>query len=148
MVKGRAIIFIPQDAESPHGLRDMVDSVSPFAATEVVRSFSDLNRRLLPQSSNQPRPILVVLAPTRGDLESLLAAHELFENTRLILVLADADAETVALGHRMQPRFIGYLANGFTEIAAVVRKMACGRRLTGQYMGGKGDDFSERKRYR
>jgi hypothetical protein len=134
MTKGKVIIFIPDDAESP-AVQGMVDNI-PFAATEVVRSFSDLNKRLLPRS-NQPRPIVVVLAPTRDDLDSLLEVHELFENTRLILVLADTDAETIALGHRMQPRFIGYLANGFTEIAAVVRKMAGGSRLTNQYLGGE-----------
>jgi hypothetical protein len=147
MMKARTIIFVPEDAESPDGLQDMVDSISPFATTEIVRSFGDLNKRLLPQA-NRPRPIVIVLAPTRGDLESLLEIYELFENTRLILVLADTDGETVALGHRMQPRFIGYLANSFTEIAAVVRKMAGGSRLTGQYLGGKRDDFNERKRYR
>ena len=147
MTKGRAVIFIPEDAEPLAGLLDMVDSLSPFAITEVVRSFGDLNKQLLPQA-NRPRPIVIVVAPTRDDLENLLEAHELFENTRLILVLGDADAKTVTLGHRMQPRFIGYLANGFTEIAAVVRKMAGGgHRLTGQYLRGEGHDFSERKRH-
>jgi DNA-binding NarL/FixJ family response regulator len=147
MTKARAIIFVPEDAESPGGLQDMVDSISPFATSEVVRSFGDLNKQLLPRA-NQLRPIVIVVAPTRDDLESLLEIYELFENTRLILVLADADAETVALGHRMQPRFIGYLANSFTEIAAVVRKMAGGSRLTDQCLGGKGHDFNERKRCR
>ena len=146
MTKARVFIFIPEDAESPDGLQDMVEKINPFAVTEVVRSSGQLNKQLLPQA-NQPRPIVIVLAPTRSDLQSLLEAYELFENTRLILVLADGDVETVALGHRMQPRFIGYLANGFTEIAAVVRKMAGGPRLTGRYLGGKGHDFNERKRY-
>jgi hypothetical protein len=147
MIKGRVVIFIPEDAEPPAGLWDMVDSLSPVAITDVVRSFSDLNKQLLPQAS-RPRPIVVVLALTKGDLERLIEAHELFENTRLILVLADADVDTVALGHRMQPRFIGYLANGFADIAAVVRKMAGGSRLTGQYLRGEGHDYSERKRHR
>ena len=147
MTRGKAIFFVPEDAESPEGLQDLLDSISPFAKTEIVRSFGDLNRRLLPQA-NQPRPIMIVLAPTRNDLESLLKVHELFEDTRLVLVLADADVETVALGHRMKPRFIGYLANGFGEIAAVVHKMAGDPRPADQYLGGGRHDYGERKRYR
>ena len=135
MMRAKAIIFIPEDAESPDGLQNLVDSISPFATTEVVRSFGHLNTQLLPYA-NQSRPIVIVLAPTRNDLESLLEVQELFENTRLILVLADADVETVALGHRMRPRFIGYLANGFTEIAAVVRKMAGDPRPAASILGG------------
>jgi hypothetical protein len=132
MLRGRVIIFIPEDTESPYKLQDVVDSISPYATAEVVRSFGCLSEQLLPQA-NRPRPIVIVLVPTRGGLENLLEAHELFDNTRLILVLADADAETVALGHRMRPRFMGYLANGFTEIAAVVHKMAGESRLAVQY---------------
>jgi len=147
MIRGKAIIFIPEDAESADRLQDLVDSISPFAKTEVVRSFGHLNTQLLPHA-NQPRPIVIVLAPTRNDLESLLEVQELFENTRLILVLADADVETVALGHRMRPRFIGYASNGFTEIAAVVRKMAGNPRPAAKYLGGSGHDYGERKRCR
>ncbi len=123
MIRGKVIILIPGDAEPPDGLQDMLSSVTAFAATEVVRSLDGLSRELLLPQATQPRPVVIVLAPTRVDLQGLSEVQELFENTRLILVLSDADEETVALGHRMYPRFVGYLANGFTEIVAVVRKM-------------------------
>ena len=126
MIRGKVIIFIPEAASYLGGLENMVESISPFAATEIVQSFGDLSKRLLPQA-DRPRPIVIVLAPTKGDLQNLLEVQELFENTRLILVLSDADEETVALGHRVRPRFIGYLADGLSEITAVVRKMVAGR---------------------
>ncbi len=90
-----------------------------------MRSFDYLRKQLLPRT-NGTRPVVIALALSESDLESLLEAHELFENTRLILVLAHADAETIAQGHRMRPRFIGYLANGFGEIEDVARKMLLG----------------------
>jgi hypothetical protein len=121
-MRGKVIIFIPENASYSEGLQSMTESISPFAETEIVRSLNDLSKQLLPRAL-QSLPVVIVLAPTRADLQGLLEVQELFENTRLILVLSDADEETVALGHRMRPRFIGYLANGFTEIAAVVRKM-------------------------
>jgi hypothetical protein len=118
----KVVYFIPEGTGSPGWFQNMVDSLRPFAATEAARSLNDLGKQLLPRA-DESRPIAIVLAPTKADLQSLLKVRELFENTRLILVLSDADEETVALGHRMRPRFIGYLTNGFTEIAAVVRKM-------------------------
>ena len=121
-MRGKVIIFIPENASYSEGLQSMTESISPFAETEIVRSLNDLSKQLLPRAL-QSRPVVIVLAPTRGDLQGLLEVQELFENTRLILVLSDADEETVALGHRVRPRFIGYLADGFTEIAAVVRRM-------------------------
>ena len=121
-MRGKVIIFIPENAGYSEGLQNMTESISPFAETEIVRSLGDLGKQLLPRAL-QSRPVVIVLAPTRGDLQGLLKVQELFENTRLILVLSDADEETVALGHRVRPRFIGYLADGFTEIAAVVRRM-------------------------
>ena len=121
-MRGKVIIFIPENASYPEGLQSMTESISPFAETEIVRSLNDLGKQLFPRAL-QSLPVVIVLAPTRADLQGLLEVQELFENTRLILVLSDADEETVALGHRVRPRFIGYLANGFTEIAAVVRKM-------------------------
>ena len=125
MAHGKVIFFIPEDAGSPDGLDSMIESISLFAATGVARSLGSLREQLLPQAG-QSRPIVIVLTPTRVDLERLLEVQDLFENTRLVLVLSDTGEETVALGHRMRPRFIGYLANGFTEIAAVVQKMAAG----------------------
>ena len=103
----------------------MLKNLSYFTAIEVVRSFDYLRKQLLPQT-NGTRPVVIALALSGSDLKKLLEAHELFENTRLILVLADADAETIAQGHRMQPRFIGYLANGFGEVEDVARKMIGG----------------------
>ncbi len=147
MTKARAVIFIPESAELPEGFQEMMESISPFVDTDVVRSYDRLNRELLPQASQQ-RPIVIVLAPTRIDLENLARVRELFENTRLILVLSDADAETVALGHGMQPRFIGYLAGGFNEITAVIQKMAGEPRLSDQYVGGKKDDHNQTTQYR
>ena len=125
VVRGKAIIFIPKAASYPVGFENMVESIRQFVATEIVRSFDHLGVRLLPQAK-QPRPIIIVLASSKGELESLLEAKALFRNTRLILLLADADEETVALGHRMEPRFIGYLTDGLGEVPAVVRKMAAG----------------------
>jgi DNA-binding NarL/FixJ family response regulator len=125
MSGGRAILFISDTALYPDGLQEMVKSLSDFATVEVVRSFDYLRKQLLPRT-NRTRPVVIALALNGSDMEGLLEAHELFENTRLILVLAHADAETIARGHRMRPRFIGYLANGFGEIEDVARKMLRG----------------------
>jgi hypothetical protein len=122
-MRGKVIIHIPEDTDSPDRLQEMLDRISPSAATQVVRSLGHLHEQIVPQA-DQPRPIVIILTPTKADLQRLLEIQEQFENTRLILVLSDADEEMVGLGHRMRPRFIGCLANGLAEIAAVAAKMA------------------------
>ena len=85
---------------------------------------NDLSRRLLSEPNLGPRPIVIVPAPTKHDLYTLLEIRELFENSRLVLLLSDSDEEAVSLGHRLKPRFIGYLTDELSGVAAVVRKMA------------------------
>ncbi len=122
MPQQQAVIFLPEAAALPDGFQNMVDSLSEFTVTEVVRSVGYLKTQLLP-TSKRLRPIVIVVAPTKSDLKSLLGMEELFENTRLILVVADVDPETVSLGHLMRPRFIGHMASGSRDIKDVVKKM-------------------------
>ena len=122
MGRGRAIIYIPKGAGSRDVSQSILESISQYVAVEIVRSISDLKRQFLPHL-DEPRPIVIALVPSKVDLQNLLEVQELLENTRLILGLPETDNEMVALAHSMRPRFIGYLANGFADIAAVARKM-------------------------
>ena len=128
----KVILFIPEDADCPDQLHSLVESIRPFVVVEIVRSVGYLKGQFLPQAGQLGLivPIVIVLSPTKGDLKGLLKVEELFENARLILLLRDTDEETVALGHRLRPRFISYLGNGFSDIVAVVRKMAGDNRET------------------
>jgi len=49
----------------------------------------------------------------------------------LILVLSEDSAETVCLGHRLHPHFVGFSDSGFRDVAAVVARLL-GRMEHGQ----------------
>jgi hypothetical protein len=145
MTRGKVILFIPEDTEQPAGLSEMLGCISVFAVTEIVRSLGDLSREILSQVHRR-RPVVIVVPLTRADLENLVNVCERFENSRIVLVLPDADEQTVALGHRMRPRFVGYLGNGLAQITEVVRKMLVGSDPAGQYArGGLRHDRNETK---
>jgi hypothetical protein len=94
---------------------DSVDDV------EVVRSVAELNLKL---RSPPGHPDLVVLAVNqKKELAELFSLGELITETRLVLVLPDRDAGTVALAHRLRPRFVAYTDGDPEILAAVVLKM-------------------------
>jgi hypothetical protein len=65
----------------------------------------------------------VILNVSKQTLITLLPIKDLLEDTNLILILAERDEETVALGHRLRPRFITYADSDFLDVASVVMKM-------------------------
>ncbi len=123
MPREKAIIFLPEAASPPEGFQNLVDTLNGFTAVEVVRSAAYFTNGLLAQT-RQLRPIVIAMAPTKSDLQDLVVCKDHFEDARLILVVADVDAETVSLAHMMRPRFMGYMSGGFREIQDVVQKMS------------------------
>ncbi len=67
--------------------------------------------------------IVVLLAATREDLVALQSIKHLLEDTRILLVLPDADAQTVRMAHELTPRFLTYRDGDFSDLSAVLRKM-------------------------
>jgi len=88
---------------------------------EVCRSLEQLSARLrIPMVD----PTIAVLAASDvHDLDKLFEAKPLFGTTRIILVLPDRSYETVALGHRLHPRFVSYKDGDWHEVVAVLEKM-------------------------
>ena len=42
---------------------------------------------------------------------------------RVILILPDADPQTIARGHNLRPRYLSNIQSDFQDVAAVLRKM-------------------------
>jgi len=49
--------------------------------------------------------------------------RDFLEDVRLILILADSSAETVARGHLLRPRFLTYTDHDMSEVSSVLGKM-------------------------
>ena len=102
-------------------VRTVLQSSVPEGGIEVYRTINDLSRRLrLPKDDPT---IVVVLPASREDILDLLAIRHLFRNVRIILVVPDLEDETIALAHRLRPRFLSYIGGNFSGLATVVDRM-------------------------
>ena len=77
------------------------------------------------------RPVLILLAQDRQDLNAIQSFGSWLTDTRMVLILPDHDTDTVRRGHSLRPRYVGYADGGFADIVAVLRQM------TGKMAGGK-----------
>jgi len=101
-------------------LRD-VSAVVPPGSLEVFHdlgSFADRLRR-----PRDPLSTLLVLGPAHDDLRRVVELRDFLKDARILLVLGDQGAETIALAHRTRPTYICYLDNGTSGIAAVLRQL-------------------------
>ncbi len=88
---------------------------------EVSRSIEGLAARLWRPAVNLL--IVILLAADRQELEELLAIRHLLGKARVFLLIADEEEETIALAHRLRPRYLGYLGDDFSELASVLEKL-------------------------
>jgi len=102
-------------------VRTVLQSSVPEGGIEVYRTINDLSRRLrLPKDD---ATIVVLLLASREDVLDLLAIRHLFRNVRIILVVPDLEDETIALAHRLRPRYLSYIDGNFMGLSTVVNKM-------------------------
>ncbi len=117
----------------------LVRAVSP----EAIEGFIDLDafsKRLCLAPTCMS--IVVLLAATREDLVALQSIKHLLEDTRILLVLPDEDAQTVRMAHELTPRFLTYLDGDFSDLSAVLRKMT--GRSEGAFSNTAASDAVER----
>ena len=67
--------------------------------------------------------VTVLLLASRQELEELVQYAELFSDQKIILVLPDHSKETIAMGHALYPRFIGYKDSDLEDVTSVLRKL-------------------------
>ena len=90
---------------------------------EVYRTINDLSLRL---RGAKDTAIVILLVGNREDFLDLLAIRHLFRNIRIIVVVPDTEHETIAMAHRLRPRYLTYIDGNFLGLSAVVNKMSEG----------------------
>jgi hypothetical protein len=67
--------------------------------------------------------VAVLIAGSRSDFEEIQLMKWLLHDICTVLILPDRDADTVAAGYELHPRFMGCLDDDANEIAAILCKM-------------------------
>jgi hypothetical protein len=99
-------------------------TIMPDGSFEIFRTINDLSRKLRHPKNDL---IIVVLLPAdREDILDVFNIRHLFRNTRVILVVPDLDKETIALAHRLRPRYLTYVHGNLPAIGTVIDNMCSG----------------------
>jgi len=88
---------------------------------KVCRSIESLSHWLRQPADDLPIAA-VLLAARSEDLSDLLSIRDLLRDVRIILILPDREANTIAQGHTLRPRFLSYTDSDFTDVLAVLGK--------------------------
>ena len=107
--------------ENQKRLDDFVDTFLPQEKIEVFRSFDHLSQKL--KQPVQSESVAVLAPGSREDLLQILSWYDLLRDLRTVVIAPDHDVETVAIAHKLRPRYLTYLNGDFEDLAAVLLKM-------------------------
>lgn len=105
--------------------REFEASLRPVVEEGRLETFMDMGAfeaRL--RGPKIPPALGVVWDPCPEQLRALETRRDLFSGVRLLLVLPDDAAETVALAHRLRPAYIAYVDEGGADVLAVLERLA------------------------
>lgn len=115
------LVYSPKTNEAEERLFRVVGLMLPENKFELYRSIDDLSQRLRQPVFN-PR-IAILLASSREDLQDILSIRELLDTTKIILILPDANPDTITKGHMLRPRFLSDCDSDFVDVASVLGRM-------------------------
>ena len=117
----KVIFYASVKGGSERCLQRNVAALVPGKNKVFYRTIGGLGRTL--RQFTYERPVAVLLAASTEELIDLLAIRDLLENLRIILIVPDRKKTTIAMGHTLRPRFLGYTDGNFKDVAAVLYKM-------------------------
>ncbi len=133
-------VLLYSTGDAGERLQEMVRNLVPKDKLEVYRTLDGFSERL--RKPMDDIPVAVILAASEDDLLTNLSISHLLYDVRFILILPDRDDPTVAIGHSLRPRFLGYKDSDFREVTAVLGKM-----IGGFYYGRRARDSGAGQAY-
>lgn len=115
-------LFISEGISKRNDLQSLVEKQVQPDNLFCTGDFSQMTTELRLAVKNQD--IVIILAATSPELDTFLNMRKLLEDVRLILVLTQNNADLVAKGHQLRPRFLDIAPdNDFSKVGAVLAKM-------------------------
>lgn len=115
------LLFTAKHTESGKRLKDCIESLHSLESLTDCWHLTELTQRF---ELFDPLPEVVVLqAAKKQDLAFFTRFRSRLEQVFFILILPDAESDTVASGHQLRPRFIAYQDSDFAEVRAVLDQL-------------------------
>jgi len=116
----KVILYSPQDYEHGRRLLGIIEKVIPKNLLVVFNMISVLSQGLRGPLSDT---VLILCPSCKEEVQELGALRELICDVRTILILPDGERDTIAIGHRFQPRFLTVPTPDFKDVSTVLGKM-------------------------
>jgi 2-polyprenyl-3-methyl-5-hydroxy-6-metoxy-1,4-benzoquinol methylase len=107
--------------ENAARLKAAVHKVIPAGRIEHFSKLDDLLARL--RTIVEPDSVAVLSAPNRDELQKMQQFRKLLTEIYVILVLPDRGKGTIALAHRLLPRFLSQKDSDFADLKVVLNRM-------------------------
>ena len=119
--KVNILLFCTEQKGTGDSIQRIIESMVSEGEIEIFMTLEGLNKRLRQPGRNVS--VMVLEASDRKELCDLISIQDLFYDIPIILILPDSSRDTVALGHKLYPRFISYADSEFSDVSLVIRKM-------------------------
>ncbi len=117
----KLLLYAPLAHRASDLLEEAVAAVIPEQLTERLHTAESLAERL--RSPLNGLEVAILLATTREELQALQSFDQMLERLRVILILPDADPQSIAQAHKLRPRYLTNIQNDFRNVAAVLRRI-------------------------
>jgi hypothetical protein len=117
----QVIFYAPNKYQSADRLRVLLEGRFETGEVETDRSLGALIQRL--RKSGIEADIVILMPESRIELHEFYTALGESRDLRLVLVLPDREDETIAMAHKLRPRFIAYADGDYSDLTQVLHKM-------------------------
>jgi len=118
----KVLIHTMEAAESLVKMKKAIETALPNIKGETFFTLESLAQRLKEPYDGEEK-VALLAATDQKNLEDFLSLQRLFLNVPLILLVPNRSTETMALAHRLRPRFLNDVQGDFTAVIEVLRKM-------------------------
>jgi len=115
------LFYTARRTPSSERLKRSIKATEALETLTDCRNLTELIDFFRPHDS-LPHVVILQVASSQ-ELGTFEIFRSRLEHVFFILVLPDANEETVARGHRLRPRFIAYEDSDFSEVGAVLDRL-------------------------
>lgn len=115
------VLFYRKQSEKGKRVKRLVEKALSAGCVEVCHTIEEMSGRL--RHPDHPS-MIILLAENREAVNRLCALRELMNDAGIVLLLPDSGKDTVAMGLKLFPRYIGYLNEDLSNLSPVLKKMA------------------------